>query len=261
MARPLKKGADYFRHDASASEDPKLMHIEGIFGLEGYALYFKMIEVLCQQTEKPFKFKWRDEAIFILMRKLNFRGEQERLIKFFDTCMDSSYQAPLFKIDEDGYLYSPGLLKRMESLVETRKRNRERKSGKTGGREGKGDRPAGSKPITLPDVLEQMVEEHHAVLNSPVNSENTHSIRAFLHGIDNPEQYIEEFNAYAQLIQLGRWTAPYGFSSWKKKWSGYEFKRILDEYIASTNSSNKSKLEERGSRHNDRLKTFKPLGS
>jgi uncharacterized protein YdaU (DUF1376 family) len=37
---------NYFNHDFSASNDPKIIRMESICGLEGYAVYFKLIEML-----------------------------------------------------------------------------------------------------------------------------------------------------------------------------------------------------------------------
>jgi DnaD/phage-associated family protein len=44
MARPQKQGLDYFPHDTDASMDEKIEGIEALFGLEGYAVYFKLCE-------------------------------------------------------------------------------------------------------------------------------------------------------------------------------------------------------------------------
>src|SRR5574343_514616 len=44
MARPVKQGLDYFPHDTDASMDEKIEGIEALFGLEGYAVYFKLCE-------------------------------------------------------------------------------------------------------------------------------------------------------------------------------------------------------------------------
>jgi DnaD/phage-associated family protein len=44
MARPVKQGLDYFPHDTDASMDEKIEGIEALFGLEGYAIFFKLCE-------------------------------------------------------------------------------------------------------------------------------------------------------------------------------------------------------------------------
>lgn len=44
MARPLKTSVDYFKHDTDMSQDEKVQTIERLHGLNGYAVYLKMLE-------------------------------------------------------------------------------------------------------------------------------------------------------------------------------------------------------------------------
>lgn len=44
MSRPIKTGLDYYPHDTDCSRDPKLRYIEAIHGLNGYAVYHKILE-------------------------------------------------------------------------------------------------------------------------------------------------------------------------------------------------------------------------
>lgn len=49
MARPSKSGVDYFPHDVDASSRKTLFTIESRFGNNGYAFWFKLLELLGQQ--------------------------------------------------------------------------------------------------------------------------------------------------------------------------------------------------------------------
>lgn len=49
MGRPVKHGVDYFPHDVDASSRKTLFTIESKFGNDGYAFWFKLLEVLGQQ--------------------------------------------------------------------------------------------------------------------------------------------------------------------------------------------------------------------
>jgi Domain of unknown function (DUF4373) len=49
MARPKKLTLDFFIHDSDASQDPKIKALRKRFGNDGYAAYFTMLEILCQQ--------------------------------------------------------------------------------------------------------------------------------------------------------------------------------------------------------------------
>jgi len=44
MARPAKKGLDYFSHDTDASTSREVEYLEAKYGLIGYALFFKILE-------------------------------------------------------------------------------------------------------------------------------------------------------------------------------------------------------------------------
>lgn len=44
MARPKKTGLDYFPHDVDLSSDEKIEALEAEYGLEGYAIYLKLLE-------------------------------------------------------------------------------------------------------------------------------------------------------------------------------------------------------------------------
>ena len=46
MARPRKKGMDYFPHFTNSSMDLKISAMEMQFGFAGYAFYFKLLEIL-----------------------------------------------------------------------------------------------------------------------------------------------------------------------------------------------------------------------
>ena len=46
MGRPSKKGVEYFQHDTDASESKTIFIIENLFGNDGYAAWFKLLECL-----------------------------------------------------------------------------------------------------------------------------------------------------------------------------------------------------------------------
>ena len=46
MARPLKQTVDYFPHDSHASDSKTLFILESKFGNDGYAFWFKLLELL-----------------------------------------------------------------------------------------------------------------------------------------------------------------------------------------------------------------------
>ena len=47
MGRPQKQTVDYFPHDAQASQGDTLTILQGKWGNDGYAFWFRLLEKLC----------------------------------------------------------------------------------------------------------------------------------------------------------------------------------------------------------------------
>jgi hypothetical protein len=50
MARPKKEGMDYFPHDTDAVNDEKIEALRLLYGNDGYAFYFILLERIYVQT-------------------------------------------------------------------------------------------------------------------------------------------------------------------------------------------------------------------
>lgn len=67
MARPTKLGLDYFPHDTHTDEDTALQLLEAEFGLDGYAVYFKLLEsIYAQGYAKP----WGEDECLLFAKKM-----------------------------------------------------------------------------------------------------------------------------------------------------------------------------------------------
>lgn len=130
MARIQKNNADYFSHDADASQDEKLIYLESVFGLEGYALYFKFIEVLTRSDN--FEIEWNEIKCAIYARK--FGTTKERLSQFISEAEKPEIRC--FCI-ENGRLWSSGLKKRMSPLIEKREKERRKYNRRTSSQQSK----------------------------------------------------------------------------------------------------------------------------
>jgi hypothetical protein len=105
----MTKDAFYFSHDSNAKDDPKIMMLIDDLGLEGYGIFWVIIELLrCQED-----YKLHLGLMKSIARKYN---TTEIKIKQVVT----SYN--LFVINEDGYFYSMSLNKRMNKMNELRKK-------------------------------------------------------------------------------------------------------------------------------------------
>ena len=67
MARPTKLGLDYFPHDAHTDEDTALQLLEAEFGLDGYAVYFKLLESIYAQG---YAKQWGEDECLLFAKKM-----------------------------------------------------------------------------------------------------------------------------------------------------------------------------------------------
>ena len=95
------KNAFWFRHDSNAKDDPKCVLLIEQLGLEGYGIYWILVETLREQPE----YKYPLALVPALARRYNTSSQKvEAVIK--------GYQ--LFAIDDDQFFFSQSLLQRME---------------------------------------------------------------------------------------------------------------------------------------------------
>ena len=100
----MKKDAYYFSHDANARNDIKIVKLRRSLGLEGYAIYFCLIEMLREQADYKMPLTSVQDIAF----DLHTSDEKiKTVINSFD----------LFIIDEN-YFFSARLLASMESFNE-----------------------------------------------------------------------------------------------------------------------------------------------
>ena len=97
------KDAYYFSHDSNARNDQRLMKVRMKYGLEGYGIYFGIIEILREQSDYTLTFSDLDSISFDLRVERNIIDD---IVENFD----------LFEIDGHSMFYSKSLKKRMEKL-------------------------------------------------------------------------------------------------------------------------------------------------
>lgn len=67
MARPTKLGLDYFPHDTHTDEGTALQLLEAEFGLDGYAVYFKLLESIYAQG---YAKQWGEDECLLFAKKM-----------------------------------------------------------------------------------------------------------------------------------------------------------------------------------------------
>ena len=120
MARPRKNNADYFSHDADASMDEKIIYLESKFGMAGYAFYFKTLEALTRSEN--FIITNLDEIKMVIYAK-RFGIAPDVMHQM----ITESVRIKAFTKDDNNNIFSEGLIKRMNPLIEARKKDRSRK--------------------------------------------------------------------------------------------------------------------------------------
>lgn len=134
MARPKKEGMDYFPHDTDAVNDEKIEAMRALFGNDGYAFYFILLERIYRADGGEL-----DVSNFtvrtVLISKLGIKQEA------FDSMLDAAFEIGLF--DRSVYkdrqcITSSGIKSRWEEVDSQRKKWRKNK-GETAGNNNRAD--------------------------------------------------------------------------------------------------------------------------
>lgn len=120
MARPRKEGLDYFPHDTDAVADEKIDAMRALYGNDGYAFYFILLE-RCYSTAAG-EFDLSKPAIFAsIVKKIMVSKE------VFLEMLDTAFDIELFDRqawEERKVITSNGVRKRVEKVDEERYKNR-----------------------------------------------------------------------------------------------------------------------------------------
>lgn len=97
----------YFSHDSNAKDDFKIMLLIEEMGLEGYGIFWVLIETLREQQE----YKYPIRLLSVIARKYNTTLAKVEAVV-------AKYQ--LFVIEDDCFFYSASLIRRMQPLERAR---------------------------------------------------------------------------------------------------------------------------------------------
>lgn len=104
-----------FTHDADARNDTKMIKLRMKFGYEGYGLWWALIEIL--RSSSYYHIARSDLNVIAF----DMRYDSEKLAAFVQYCIEIDS----FK-EENGYIYSPSLLRRMQAYEEAKSARSER---------------------------------------------------------------------------------------------------------------------------------------
>ena len=108
----MSKDCYYFPHDSNAKDDPKCVLMIEQLGMEGYGIYWMLVEVLRDQPDYTYPVA----NIPALARRYNTSAEKVRTVV---------YNYALFTVKDDLIFFSESLNRRMQAFNETRAKRSE----------------------------------------------------------------------------------------------------------------------------------------
>jgi len=133
----MANSAYWFRHDSNAKDDHKIMLLIDQLGLEGYGIYWILVETLREQDG----YRYPVAMLPILAKRYATSGEKMKAVVM-------SYE--LFEVDEEDLFFSPSLLMRMGAYDAMCLKNRQ--SGSIGGKK-KAEKKLASAKQVLSEVV------------------------------------------------------------------------------------------------------------
>ncbi|MBF0398736.1 MAG: DUF4373 domain-containing protein, partial [Desulfobacterales bacterium] len=97
----MGKDAFYFRHDSNANSDPKCVLLIEQLGLEGYGIFWILLETLREQPDYKYPLK----LVPAIARRFNTTAEKIKTV---------IYNYHLFLIENEEFFYSESLNRRMK---------------------------------------------------------------------------------------------------------------------------------------------------
>lgn len=166
----MAKETYYFSHDSNAITDTKILNMRCDYGLEGYGLYWAIIEMLRNEKDYRLQINKNTYRAIKILTSTNIDIE-----KYINDCIED-YK--LFNKQEDKF-YSSSLLKRM--LEYERKKEKNRENGKLGGRPKKTEKePNGFENETQKNQSKEKEskEKENKIKENKVNKNNNKNSNA-----------------------------------------------------------------------------------
>ena len=180
----MKKDAYYFPHDSNATEDPKMMLLIDELGMEGYGIFWMLLESLRNQKDYKYPVKFLKS----LCRMKN--ADKETVLKVIN-----DYE--LFVMEED-FFFSDSFLKRMKAIDERRARLSEngRKGGKKTQSQKRNSSKASSKASTpVQQEFKQNSSDAKAIKEKEIKEKEIkedNSLTFFFRNFDNSLSLIDK---------------------------------------------------------------------
>ncbi len=178
----MSKDAYYFTHDSNAANDPKCVSLIDQLGMEGYGIFWTLIETLRDQPE----YKYPIKLLPALARRYNTSFEKMKAVV---------YSYGLFVVEDNNVFFSESLIRRMKPLEEKRRKLSE--AGKKGNitrwgtiSQSRGDRKA---IASRSQVKENRVDE-----STGNESKGAHTVSSNRKGVIGGKQSAADFLSWIE---------------------------------------------------------------
>jgi hypothetical protein len=228
----MAKDAYYFPHDSNAKDDPKCIMLIEELGLEGYGIFWVLIETLRDQPQ----YKAPMSMLPALGRRYNSSGEKFRAVV-------SRYG--LFSIDNDEFFYSEPFSRRMGAIDLKRKELSD--AGKRGNaiRWQSGGESGGDGVAIAIKGKESKSEEMRGNQSKDVASPQNSQLGIY--------ERIETATDYSQLIPIwteyrktkGQYPTLYEIDVLQNAWAKKEISALKSEMLKAIENGWKSLVEQK----------------
>jgi hypothetical protein len=192
MARPRKEGMEYFPHDTDAVSDEKIEALRALYGNDGYAFYFILLERIYRTSS--FELDVSDaETRQILARKVGVTLQK------FEEMLSTALKHGCFdrrEYEDRQVLTSNGIKRRAEPVVRKRHNQREKYTSEA---------TRVSAAETMPETPQSIVK------NSKAEKKKDH-VPPPVDSVDNPpeggEDPCREFMDFYNEVFKGLWKRP-----------------------------------------------------
>lgn len=120
MSRPIKSGLDYFPHDTDSLNDEKIEAMRSLYGNDGYAFYFILLERIYRTSKGEISIQAIEDKV-VLADKVKID------LEIFDKILNSALNLNLFSKKiflKKQIITSSGIKKRFKQIQKERKRKR-----------------------------------------------------------------------------------------------------------------------------------------
>lgn len=161
----MGKETYYFSHDSNAITDTKILNMRADYGLEGYGLYWAIIEMM--RNEEDYKLEISKNTYRAIKSLTNTTIDVQ---KYIDDCIND-YK--LFKEDNEKF-YSDSLLRRMLEKDKKTELARERAKKRWNSNANSMQKQCTSNAIKVKENKEKEIKENKSKVNKKEQEEKIH---------------------------------------------------------------------------------------